>query len=332
MISPEVLDLIVVVALVITVVRGFSHGSIREFFSLAGIIGAVLVAPILVGPLAGLVREAMDTEINVARVVALGIILALGSIVGAIIGIRTASGVELPGPRSLNGTGGAIFGLIRTVTVLALLFYGVLAISASSNTDGRITTSIDESVSGQLLADLDSPFTIFFDSMLSRSDDLRALTLWVRQRSGFRESVPEDRLDFDATDEPLDAVPDGERRMLQLLNNERAERGLDPLTMCVSCAKLARGHSHDMYRNGYFSHVDSDGMNPFERMQAANIRYEAAGENLSIAPSIAEAHRGLMASPDHRANIMRSTFDQVGIGCLDGPYGLVCTQVFRTII
>jgi uncharacterized membrane protein required for colicin V production len=328
--TPEVLDLVVVAALVVTVVRGFSHGSIREFFSLIGIIGAILVASFLVGPLAGLVRAGFDTEINVARVIALAIILAVGSIIGAVIGIRTAAGVDLPGPRAFDGTGGAIFGLLRTLTVLSLLLYGVLAISAATSTDDEVVTTIDDSVSGQLLADPDSPFTIFFDSMLSRSDDLRALTLWVRQRSGFRENVPEDRLDFAATNEPLDEVPEGERRMLQHLNAERTDRDLDSLKWCGGCAELARGHSRDMYRNGYFSHVDSDGRNPFERMQAAGIRYQAAGENLSIAPSIAEAHRGLMASPDHRANILRSTFDEVGIGCLDGPYGLVCTQVFRT--
>jgi uncharacterized membrane protein required for colicin V production len=329
MISPEVLDLIVVAALVITLVRGYSLGSIREFFSLAGIIGAILVAPFLVGLLATLVHVSIDTEINVARVVALAIILAVGSIVGAVIGIRTASGVDLPGPRAFDGTGGSIFGLLRMLTVLSLLFYGLLAVSTSTSADGRVATSIDESVSGQLLADPDSPFTIFYDSLLSRSDELRALTLWVRQRSDFRESVPEDRLDFAATNEPLDAVPDDERRMLQLLNAERIDRDVDVLTWCGSCSELARKHSRDMYRNGYFSHVDSDGKNPFERMQAAGIRYDAAGENLSIAPTIAEAHDGLMASADHRANILRPIFDEVGIGCLEGPYGLVCTQVFR---
>src|SRR5918999_648120 len=241
--TSEVLDLVVVASLIVALVRAFSHGSIREFFSLTGVIGAILVAPFLVGPMARLIRASIDTEINVARVIALAIILAVGSIVGAVIGIRSAAGVDLPGPRAFDGTGGAIFGLLRTLTVLSLLLYGVLAISASTSTDDKVATSIDDSVSGQLLADPDSPFTIFFDSMLSRSDDLRALTLWVRQRSGFRESVPEDRLDFAATNEPLDEVREGERQMLRLLNAERSDRGLDLLVGCGSCSELARGHS-----------------------------------------------------------------------------------------
>ncbi|MDQ3940516.1 MAG: CAP domain-containing protein, partial [Actinomycetota bacterium] len=109
----------------------------------------------------------------------------------------------------------------------------------------------------------------------------------------------------------------------------RMKRDLPPLKWCARCAEVARAHSKDMYRNGYFSHVDLDGNNPFERMRDQKIRYESAGENLVIAPSIDEAHRGLMRSADHRANILRQTFDEVGIGIYKGPYGFMCTQVFR---
>jgi uncharacterized protein YkwD len=85
-----------------------------------------------------------------------------------------------------------------------------------------------------------------------------------------------------------------------------------------------------MYRNGYFSHIDTFGNDPFDRMQSAGITYEAAGENLSIAPSVMTGHTSLMESPDHRENILRALFDSVGIGCYEGPYGFMCTQVFRT--
>jgi uncharacterized protein YkwD len=93
---------------------------------------------------------------------------------------------------------------------------------------------------------------------------------------------------------------------------------------------VALGHSRDMYVNGYFSHVDERDLDPFERMQRADITYEAAGENLAIAPSVKEAHEGLMTSTDHRANILRPQFDEVGIGIIVGPYGVMVTQVFRT--
>jgi hypothetical protein len=41
------------------------------------------------------------------------------------------------------------------------------------------------------------------------------------------------------------------------------------------------------------------------------------------------AHTGLMNSPGHRANIMRTAFRNVGIGMMDaGAYGLIVTQEF----
>ena len=190
--------------------------------------------------------------------------------------------------------------------------------------------AVADSVSGQLLAGPHSPFTIVYDASLRRSTDLQALALWLRQRSGYDERVPDDGgVAFAATNEKLEPAASAEARMLELLNRERTDRGLDPLTWCESCAVVARGHSKDMYRNGYFSHVDSRGKDPFDRMVAADIVYAAAGENLSIAPSVAKAHDGLMESPDHRENILRELFDEVGIGCYEGPYGFMCTQVFR---
>jgi uncharacterized protein YkwD len=86
-----------------------------------------------------------------------------------------------------------------------------------------------------------------------------------------------------------------------------------------------------MYRGGYFSHEDLEGNDPFDRMQTARISYGAAGENLALAPTVDEAHAGLMESPDHRANILRAAFHEVGIGIYEGPYGLMCTQLFRAL-
>jgi len=218
---------------------------------------------------------------------------------------------------------------MRWLIFVSLTLYGVTAVTLGTDSSDSVARSIRDSASGQILSDPDSPGTFFFDTMLSRSDDVRALTLWVRQYSTFRESVPSDRLDFKATSVKLIDAGGAEERMHALINRERVDRGVEPLAWCDPCASVAQQHSRDMYRNGYFSHVDSNGDDPFDRMQEASIGYSAAGENLAIAPTTKEAHSGLMASADHRENILREVFDEVGIGCYEGPYGLVCTQVFR---
>jgi uncharacterized protein YkwD len=118
--------------------------------------------------------------------------------------------------------------------------------------------------------------------------------------------------------------------MLDLVNGERTQRGLQPLKPDPVLAELARAHSRDMYARAYFSHVTPDGRDLADRMRTARLGYLAAGENLALAPTLVSAHQGLMHSPGHRANILRPQFGRVGIGVLDGgAQGLMVTQDFR---
>lgn len=124
--------------------------------------------------------------------------------------------------------------------------------------------------------------------------------------------------------------PDLEARMLELVNEERAKEGLQPLKADPELAEVARLHSRDMFARGYFAHVTPDGKDPFDRIRAARVRFITAGENLALAQTIRIAHTGLMNSPGHRANILRPAFGRVGIGVLDGGiHGLMITQNFR---
>jgi uncharacterized protein YkwD len=124
--------------------------------------------------------------------------------------------------------------------------------------------------------------------------------------------------------------PELEARMLELVNQEREKQGLRPLRADPEAAEVARAHSRDMFARGYFSHVTPEGSDPFARMRRGGVRFVLAGENLALAPTLELAHRGLMNSPGHRANILRPGFGRVGIGILDGGRrGLMVTQNFR---
>lgn len=120
-----------------------------------------------------------------------------------------------------------------------------------------------------------------------------------------------------------------EEEMLAEVNREREANGLAAFRMDVDLRKAARDHSSDMFKRGYFSHYTPDGLSPFDRMNAANIEYTYAGENLALAPSSKLAMQGLLNSPGHRANILNPNFNRIGIGAIDGGiYGIMFSQEF----
>jgi uncharacterized protein YkwD len=118
--------------------------------------------------------------------------------------------------------------------------------------------------------------------------------------------------------------------MLVLVNLERTKRGLKALKPDPEMAVVARKHSIDMFRRGYFSHYTPEKKDPFDRMKEDKVRFLTAGENLALARNLNMAHEGLMNSPGHRANILQPSFGRLGIGIVDGGiHGIMVTQNFR---
>lgn len=120
-----------------------------------------------------------------------------------------------------------------------------------------------------------------------------------------------------------------EQMMLNMVNSERAKNGLAPLRANLKLTEVARLKAKDMIAKNYFSHTSPTYGSPFDMMRQFGITYRTAGENLAGAPSVNSAHTNLMNSPGHRANILNSSFKEVGIGVVDGgPYGKMFVQMF----
>ena len=142
-------------------------------------------------------------------------------------------------------------------------------------------------------------------------------------------SSSEEKVDLRFTQKDVKVDTDAERRMFEMVNNEREKRGLKRLVMSTQLRELSRDYARDMFARGYFSHYNPEGESPFDRMKKYNISFFAAGENLALAPNVTLAHQGLMNSPGHRANILSSDFGTVGIGVMDGGiYGEMFVQEF----
>jgi uncharacterized protein YkwD len=111
----------------------------------------------------------------------------------------------------------------------------------------------------------------------------------------------------------------GLTRMIDAL---RAESELRPVTRDPRLDALASAHARRMMQAHTVGHDVGDG-DPAQRVQNAGISARLTGENVAHAPSIQLAHRSLFASPSHRANLLHSAFDRVGIGLADDPDGSV---------
>lgn len=108
-----------------------------------------------------------------------------------------------------------------------------------------------------------------------------------------------------------------------LLNQDRAANGLPALTLNSQLTSLADAYAADMIKRGYFSHYNPEGESPFDRMDKAGIKYTAAAENLAINTSVAAAQTAFMNSSGHRANILNSSYTDVGIGVVHSSDGSV---------
>jgi uncharacterized protein YkwD len=119
------------------------------------------------------------------------------------------------------------------------------------------------------------------------------------------------------------------RATLCTLNAERGRHGLRPLTLNARLSRAARGHARDMVRRRYFSHDSLGGATFVDRIRRtgylSGARAWTVGENLAWGTrghSTPLAVTGMwMDSDGHRANILHTSYREVGIGVAIGAPG-----------
>lgn len=113
----------------------------------------------------------------------------------------------------------------------------------------------------------------------------------------------------------IDPVKAG-RQLLGLVNQERKKQGLPALRWHDRLARVAREHSQDMRTNGFVGHVSPRTGGPSDRVKRAKVPVGVLLENVGVGPTVAGIHRGLMASPGHRAAILNAQATMAGIGVI----------------
>lgn len=130
-----------------------------------------------------------------------------------------------------------------------------------------------------------------------------------------------------------------------MTNRERTTRQLSFLLRDEAIDLIAYGHSCDMSKRNFFSHINPDGLDSSDRGKKAgynsrtyfgNHYMEGLGENILFSDTYSSYHsngfnttyvwRGnekemakylmkmWMNSPTHRVNILKNTYSKIGIG------------------
>ena len=96
-------------------------------------------------------------------------------------------------------------------------------------------------------------------------------------------------------------------RMLAWVNHARADHGMRKLVMDDRVVRLARKHNLEMARKRSLFHTSDLGF------KLRSVDWRTWGENVGAGVDPYRLYKAYMASPDHRANILGSRFDHVGI-------------------
>ena len=107
-----------------------------------------------------------------------------------------------------------------------------------------------------------------------------------------------------------------------LLNGERADHGLPPLTVEARLSRAAARHAADMVARSYFAHEGADGSDIKERIQATGYlpsdQRWVIGENLAWGTGALATPEAIvnawMNSAGHRANVLHAEYREIGFG------------------
>ncbi len=318
-------DFVILGGILLYGIGGIRRGFISGALSVVGLFLTVAGALAATAPMATTIRGLFpnlplpETLLRVlAFVVALAIAQILFSLVsrvvlGAAEPLRRAAGPLGVVERVLGFFPGVAMGIILAALIITpLRLFPVFR---------GVSTALDDSLVAREITNLVGDWSPQFENLLrnvaGNGVDLPSRII----QPGENVQVPR------STDVQVDA--EAETKMLELLNAERTRAGLSPLVADDKLRDVARQHSQEMFRLGYFAHISPTDGSPADRLKRAGIAFATAGENLAYAPTVDVAHSGLMASPGHRRNILTPEFSRVGIGVVRGGlYGRMFTQNF----
>lgn len=116
-----------------------------------------------------------------------------------------------------------------------------------------------------------------------------------------------------------------EKKFARKMNRARTNRMIGKLKLDPELGKVARVHTRDMARAGTIFHQSST------QLGGRVVGWSLLGENVGVGATAKSLHKAFMNSPAHKANILRDSFNHVGIGTKRKDGRLYVTVVFQSV-
>jgi len=124
--------------------------------------------------------------------------------------------------------------------------------------------------------------------------------------------------------------------LLFLTNKERQNVGVNSLIFNEKLSEAASKKAQDMFDYNYWAHNSPTGKTPWVFIKSSGYKYVYAGENLARGFTTPDdVIKAWMASPDHRANMLSSNYQDVGfavkLGKLNGEETVIVVEEFGNL-
>ena len=125
--------------------------------------------------------------------------------------------------------------------------------------------------------------------------------------------------------------------IIKWTNYYRTQNNLSPLAENELLAGAATAKVNDMLDKQYFAHVSPDGKSVTDLLAAEGYQYKLVGENLALGDFQNEKDLvdAWMASPGHRANILKPDYKEIGMATkldkYEGRTTWMAVQTFGTV-
>jgi len=111
-------------------------------------------------------------------------------------------------------------------------------------------------------------------------------------------------------------------KIIEETNKQRIANGLPGLTENLALGVAATAKANDMFKGQYFEHISPTGVTPGTLVKNSGYEYIVTGENLILGnfKDEAELVQDWMNSPGHRANILNTSYAEIGVSVIKGVY------------